>query len=147
VFEKTPHFHATDTLVKLDPPRQYDPECLSCHVTGWNPQEYFPYDSGFMGLKESPLMVGNGCENCHGPAASHVAAESGDETVSDAEMEALRAALRLKIKPNEGNVNGATPPQVTGKVVDMCMQCHDIDNSPDFDFQKYWPEVKHVGKD
>ena len=147
VFEKTPHFHATDTLVKLDPPRQYDPECLSCHVNGWNPQEYFPYDSGFMGLKESPLMVGNGCENCHGPAASHVAAESGDETVSDEEMEALRAALRLKIKPNEGNVNGATPPQVTGKVVEMCIQCHDIDNSPDFDFQKYWPEVEHVGKD
>jgi hypothetical protein len=146
VFEKTPHAHATDTLVKLDPPRQFDPECLSCHATGWNPQQYFPYVSGFMGMKESPLMVGNGCENCHGPAAAHVAAESGDETVSDAEMESLRAALRLKIQPNEGNINGATPPQVTGKVVQMCLECHDIDNSPDFDFQKYWPDVKHVGK-
>jgi hypothetical protein len=147
VFEKTPHFHATDTLVKLDPPRHYDPECLSCHVTGWNPQQYFPYVSGFMGLKESPLMVGNGCENCHGPAASHVAAESGDETASDAEIESLRAALRLKIGPHEGNINGATPPQVTGKVVQMCLECHDIDNSPDFDFQKYWPNVEHHGKE
>lgn len=147
IFENTPHAHATQTLVDLDPPRQYDPECLSCHVTGWNPQEYFPYVSGFMGLKESPLMVGNGCENCHGPAASHVAAESGEEEATDAEKEQLRAALRLKIQPNEGNVNGATPPQVTGKVVEMCMQCHDLDNSPDFDFQKYWPEVKHVGKE
>jgi calcineurin-like phosphoesterase len=147
VFENTPHAHATETLVKLDPPRQYDPECLSCHVTGWNPQEYFPYVSGFMGMKESPLMVGNGCENCHGPAASHVAAESGDEEVTDAEKEALRAALRLKIQPNEGNVNGATPPQVTGKVVEMCMQCHDLDNSPEFDFQEYWPQVEHHGKE
>lgn len=143
VFEKTPHFHATDTLVKLDPPRQYDPECLSCHVTGWNPQQYFPYVSGFMGLKESPHMVGNGCENCHGPAASHVAAESGEEEASDAELEALRAALRLKIGENEGNISG----QKTGRVVEMCMECHDIDNSPDFDFQKYWPEVEHVGKE
>ena len=47
MFEKTPHYHATDTLVKLDPPRHFDPECLSCHVTGWNPQEYFPYKSGY----------------------------------------------------------------------------------------------------
>jgi hypothetical protein len=143
VFEKTPHFHATDTLVKLDPPRQYDPECLSCHVTGWNPQQYFPYVSGFMGIKESPHMVGNGCENCHGPAASHVAAESGEEEASDAEKEALRAALRLKIGENEGNMSG----QKTGRVVEMCMECHDLDNSPDFDFQKYWPKVEHVGKE
>jgi hypothetical protein len=147
VFEKTPHAHATETLVKLDPPRQYDPECLSCHVTGWNPQQYFPYESGFMGLKESPLMLGNGCENCHGPAAAHVAAESGEETLEDHEIEALRAALRLKIGENEGNINGATPPQVTGRVVEMCKECHDEDNSPEFDFQKYWPKVEHPGKE
>jgi hypothetical protein len=147
VFKETPHFHATDTLVKLNPPRQYDPECLSCHVTGWNPQQYFPYVSGFMGLKESPHMVGNGCENCHGPAAAHVAAESGEEEASEEELEALRAALRLKIQPNEGNNYKVTPVQVTGKVVEMCMECHDLDNSPAFDFQKYWPDVEHVGKE
>jgi hypothetical protein len=27
------------------------------------------------------------------------------------------------------------------------MQCHDLDNSPDFDFQHYWPEVEHYGKE
>ena len=52
MFEKTPHYHATDTLVKLDPPRHFDPECLSCHVTGWNPQEYFPYATGYMSLED-----------------------------------------------------------------------------------------------
>ena len=36
---------------------------------------------------------------------------------------------------------------VTGKVVEMCMQCHDLDNSPEFDFQKYWPQVEHHGKE
>ena len=38
VFLKTPHHHATQTLVDLVPPRHFDPECLSCHVTGWEPQ-------------------------------------------------------------------------------------------------------------
>jgi hypothetical protein len=145
VYLKTPHSHATETLVKLTPPRYFDPECLSCHATGWEPQKYFPFQTGFLGLKETPDMVGNGCENCHGPAARHVAAETGEIEATEEEMEQLRAALRLKIVENEGNKDG----QVFdgGRVVQMCVECHDIDNSPDFDFQKYWPHVKHVGKD
>ena len=143
VYESTPHVHATDTLVHLDPPRQFDPECLSCHATGWEPQKYFPFESGFLGLAETPDLVGNGCENCHGPAARHVAAETGEIEASEEEMEALRAALRLKVVENEGNNTG----QAFGKVVEMCMQCHDLDNSPDFDFQEYWPQVAHEGKD
>ncbi len=145
VFLKTPHHHATQSLVDLVPPRHFDPECLSCHVTGWEPQKYFPYISGFTSLQETPEMVGNGCENCHGPAARHVAAENGEIEVEDAELEELRAALRLKIVANEGNKDGQV--FAKGKVVQMCMQCHDLDNSPEFDFQLYWPHVKHTGKD
>jgi hypothetical protein len=29
----------------------------------------------------------------------------------------------------------------------MCVKCHDIDNSPDFDFESYWEQVKHYGLD
>jgi hypothetical protein len=145
VFLKTPHSHATQTLVDLVPPRHFDPECLSCHVTGWEPQKYYPFISGYMGLEATPEMVGNGCENCHGPAARHVAAENGEIEVDEAELESLREALRLKIVPNEGNKDGQVFDK--GKVVQMCMQCHDLDNSPEFDFQLYWPHVKHVGKD
>jgi hypothetical protein len=94
-------------------------------------------------MNVTPAMVGNGCENCHGPAARHAAAENGEIDVDEAELEKLRAALHLKIVENEGNKDG----QVFGKVVEMCMQCHDLDNSPDFDFQHYWPEVAHDGKD
>jgi hypothetical protein len=146
VFEKTPHAHATETLEKrTDPPRMHDPECLSCHATGWDPQKYFPFETGFLTLKETPDLVGNGCENCHGPAARHAAAENGEIEVDDAEMEKLRAELRLKIGENEGNKQGQEFKE--GSVVRMCMECHDLDNSPDFDFQKYWPKVKHEGKD
>jgi hypothetical protein len=146
IYEKTPHYHATETLVKrVSPPRLHDPECLSCHVTGWNAQEYLPYATGYVSEEKTPDLVGNGCENCHGPAAAHVKVESGEVEVTEAEQEALRAALRMKIVPNEGNKEGQEFEQ--GKVVQNCMQCHDIDNSPDFDFQEYWPKVKHEGKD
>ncbi len=146
-FEKTPHAHATKTLVELDPPRQFDPECLSCHVVGWNPQEYFPYASGFMGIDKTPHLLDNGCENCHGPGAAHVAAENGEVDADDEELERLRAALRLKIVENEGNKADQVIDKNGAVVAKMCMECHDIDNSPDFDFQEYWPQVEHYGKD
>jgi Cytochrome c554 and c-prime len=152
VFEKTPHAHATETLENLKPPRHFDPECLSCHVTGWEPQKFFPYTTGYLNLKDTPDLVGNGCENCHGPAAEHVAVEQGDVKATDKEREDLRAALRLKVVENEGNKNGPSvngklgEKQKEGKVTQMCMECHDLDNSPAFDFQQYWPKVKHHGK-
>ncbi len=146
VYEKTPHAHALETLEKrTDPPRAFDPECVSCHVTGWHPQKYFPFKSGFVNKDATPDLANNGCENCHGPAAKHAAAENGDIKADDKELEELRAELRLKVVDNEGNKPGQVFDK--GKVVQMCMQCHDGDNSPDFDFQKYWPKVKHEGKD
>ena len=138
VWEKTPHAHATETLVH--PPergnisRHFDPECLSCHVTGWEPQKYFPFAGGYLSVEKTPELMHNGCENCHGPGSEHVAAEEG----GNAELkENLRAAMRLPLE---------------GKVAERkCMECHDIDNSPDFHspnaFEKYWKKVEHKGKD
>ncbi len=143
VFEKTPHAHATQTLIDLKPARHFDPECLSCHVVGWSPQKYQPYASGYTSLEATPHLLDQGCENCHGPAARHVAAENYEIDIDDAGREALRAALRMEIGENEGNQTG----QKLGRVVNNCLECHDLDNSPDFDFQPYWEEVKHYGKD
>lgn len=145
IFEETPHSHATQSIVTLTPPRHFDPECLSCHVTGWEPQEYFPYESGFQSLELTPHLTANGCENCHGPGKAHVDAEMGDVEATEEQLEELRARMRLKIVENEGNKDGQVFKEAV--VVKMCMECHDLDNSPDFDFQEYWPHIEHVGKD
>jgi len=139
IWKETPHAHATDTLVhpgeRSQIARHFDPECLSCHVTGWNAQSFFPYQSGYLGLEETPALVGNGCENCHGPGSAHVAAESGDGDASDEMLETLRVAMRLPLN----------------KAEDKCRECHDLDNDPDFQkegaFDKYWPMVEHKGLD
>ena len=133
VWSKSAHAHATETLTKLDPPRQFDPECISCHATGWHPQEYFPYASGYESMESTPLLVGNSCENCHGPAAAHVSAEQARGADRDlARRDRLRQELRLTKAMAEQRV---------------CANCHDLDNSPAFKFDQYWPKVEHRGKD
>jgi hypothetical protein len=140
-WSSTPHAHALDSLVT--PPnsrgtiaRHYDPECLSCHVTGWEPQRYFPFVSGYLSLELTPQLEHNGCENCHGPGSAHVAAES-EGGLLEAEIAKLREAMKL--------------PLAGGAAERKCLECHDEDNSPDFHkpgaFEKYWHEVEHRGKD
>jgi len=131
VWSKSGHAHAIDTLVKLNPPRQFDPECLSCHVTGWEPQLYAPLDSGYQSIEATPHLVAVGCENCHGPGSSHVAMEQAaeaDEEVDEDRRDALYEQMRVTLEESRR---------------DTCIRCHDLDNSPDFTFEKYWPKIEH----
>lgn len=146
VFEKTPHFHTTETLLALVPARHQDPECIACHAVGWEPQKYYPFASGWESHGQTPQLFSNGCENCHGPAARHTAIENGDLDVTEEEQNTLRQALHVEIQENEGNQAGQVMNGTT-RAVNNCLGCHDLDNSPDFDFQKYWPEVAHKGLD
>ena len=136
VWKDSKHFHATDSIIKPNNargsiPRHFDPECVSCHVTGWDPQKFEPFETGYWSLEKTPKLVGSGCENCHGPGSEHVNAENGDLKADDALLNKLREQMRLPYKLAEAK----------------CVECHDSDNSPDFNFDTYWEEVKHVGKD
>ncbi len=125
IWRRTPHARAFQTLVDLDPPRQFDPECISCHVVGWHPTQYFPYEGGYKSLEETPHLIDVGCESCHGPGGNHNRAELHG---TDDEKERYR---KLMIITKEESRDG------------QCASCHDLDNSPDFDFETYWPEVEH----
>lgn len=145
IWQDTPHAHAFESL---DPVHQrkgferlegvsriHDPECLSCHVTGWDPQEYVRFRSGFLNREFAQsddekllqtVLAGNQCENCHGPGSRHVELIEADNLV------AARAEVRVTLEQSRQK---------------GCMQCHDGENSPDFDFDKYWESVKHSGLD
>jgi hypothetical protein len=92
--------------------RQFDPDCVRCHVTG------FEYRTGFVDEQKTPHLLGNGCENCHGPASLHVANPRNVE---------FSRPLRLSITTVENR----------------CRHCHDGDNDPHFDLKTYWPKIKH----
>jgi hypothetical protein len=129
---ETPHAKAMETLITGTPPRQHDPECISCHATGWEPQKYYPFTGGYQNMKETPHLAGNGCENCHGPGKKHAEAELAAATTPNKTDPKLLAALRSSMRVSR-DASG-------------CVQCHDVDNSPEFDFDSYWPSVEHKGK-
>lgn len=125
VWKKSGHAKAYRTLVELNPPRQFDPECLSCHVVGWDTQHHFPYESGYLSLEKTPQRIDVGCENCHGPGEAHAKAETGGD-----------AALQKKLQEAIRLTKAAAKQR-------QCLTCHDLDNSPDFDFDTYWPHIEH----
>jgi len=135
VWKETPHHEATHSIAfpteRSSIPRNFDPECLSCHVTGWNPQNYFPYASGYQDYDVSSHLHGNGCENCHGPGSAHVAAENGDVDLSSDQIEKIRKSMQLPLADAQ----------------DHCLKCHDLDNDPNFQkegaFEEYWEQIKH----
>lgn len=126
VWKKSKHAQAMQTLAGLDPPRQFDPECLACHVTGWHPQGCYPYESGYLSQESSPRLAGVGCENCHGPGGAHAAAEAGGDGIVQRK---LRETMRVTLAEARWRV---------------CVDCHDVSNSPDFELGAYWPDVAHA---
>lgn len=129
VWANSKHSHGWDDLVKLGRPiaevpqkdmpvklvgRQYDPDCVSCHVTGYG------FKGGFEDEAKSVHLFGNTCENCHGPGSLH-AGQPGNPV--------YRKPMKMSMEDKD-------------KVGQMCMKCHDLDNDPHFDISK-WEKIKH----
>ncbi len=141
VWKNSRHAYATTSLShgRADEPKEYvvdrkfDPECIACHATGWDPQRAERFTSGFVDLDKTPHLAGQQCENCHGPGSAHVKLEQAfakDRKVTDALTASREALMNTR----------------------DCEDCHDHDNSPHFDFDKYWAgeggrsPVMHSGK-
>ena len=151
-WKSSKHAHAYETLKtgregQYSQPigRTHDPECLSCHVTGWDPQGVFPFDSGFLPEKVAEAkgqseryhaLQGQQCENCHGPGSEHVRLEEAFKMNPDnADRETLTAGRRQMVLSK------------VSAEEHLCKKCHDFENSPKFDFDKYWEKINHPWRD
>jgi hypothetical protein len=87
-WRNTPHAKAYDIL-----PEKYrtDASCLKCHTTGHGTP------TGFKSLKETPNLVGNSCENCHGPGSEHskVAKSFGQQKLNEQQQKYVRSTIYL----------------------------------------------------
>lgn len=126
IWEKTPHAQAYKTLVESKHPslRQYDGECIVCHVVG------FALQGGFTDERRTPHLENVGCESCHGPGSLHVASPQDVKL-----QEAMNTWKPLPGETEEKRVN---------RVDQFCQKCHDIDNDVHWkNFQPKWTLIAH----
>jgi hypothetical protein len=99
VWRGTPHAKAFEIL-----PAKYraDSSCLKCHTTGHG------QPTGFKSMQETPNLVGNSCEGCHGPGSKHteVAKSFGQKKLSEQEQAYVRSTIHLMLPKN------------------VCVECH-----------------------
>jgi hypothetical protein len=116
---QTTHVHAYESLILQGNKGEKNPNCLPCHVVGFN-------QPGGWNILHDPLqMRGVRCESCHGPGEYHVQLMQGGERPADL-TDGGRDALGLVPASTEN-----------------CVQCHDSENSVNFDLDVYWPLVNH----
>jgi hypothetical protein len=129
IWKESGHGHAYQTLVDAHKPslRQYDGECVVCHVVG------FGYKTGFTDEERTKHLKNVGCESCHGPCSLHV--EDPDD------MKLRNAINPWKAKVVDGKLE--VRKVVENRINDSCVKCHDTDNSHDYRFETYWPKVAH----
>lgn len=118
-WSETGHAHAYESLVSG--PRgnhQFDAHCINCHTVG------FEYTGGFVNAELTPQFKNVQCENCHGPGSLHAASPTDPQLLKTVavELEEFRRNNR-------------------------CVACHSEDDSPNFDFDKYWVGINHNGLD
>jgi hypothetical protein len=152
-WKETSHSHALDALkniAKRPGLRNFDPECVQCHVVGLG------YQTGFQHEDKTPLLAHVGCESCHGPGSAHASdprnktylalqsvwKKTPQDVLPDAETLEKMANLHPTAR---GQIT--IPPaqkQVMNVVTSMCMRCHDAENDPHFELEKYWPKIAHT---
>lgn len=116
IWELKKHARAWQTLVDAEQdPQRY----------GWPVTQYpdcvschvvgYREQGGFVSASETPHLVNVGCERCHGAGGEHVKAPK---------------------EHRMGRVGDGAPSLV-------CVQCHDFEQSPDFDYQQRWLQIQH----
>ena len=119
---------------------QHDPECVSCHVTG------FGFKEGYDGTLATRQFRNVNCENCHGPGSAD-ATEPKNKAFHPGLSPWKAAPLDLLPNPvtMQQGINAMTPAEnaVYLHVIDMCAKCHDLDNDPHFKIEAYWPRIIH----
>jgi len=111
------HMHAFATLVGKN--SEYDPECLRCHTVGYG------LYSGFVDAQRTPQLENVQCESCHGRGEEHILSMQHN----------MLAHHEVSLAQASNGLRAVTPA--------TCIKCHDKENSENFNYEKFWPKIKH----
>src|SRR5262249_31829021 len=127
IWKHTDHARAYQTLVDAKHPstRQFDGDCVVCHVVGFG--YHTGFNDGMLGAQAKLKLRNVGCESCHGPCGDHV-------------KNPQNQALYADINPWKARKPKETKAEFDRRMLEidtMCQKCHDTDNDVKWDFSKW----------
>jgi Cytochrome c554 and c-prime len=141
VWKNSKHAHAFHTLETATRPklRQFDGECVVCHVIG------FEYLTGYRNEKDTPQLKDVGCESCHGPGSIHA-----DKKNPNWRKRQLLELMNPYKTPLEETAEQKQQRML--KLHVFCQHCHDTDNDVGWnnppvkqgDPPRRWHDIKHM---
>ena len=119
IWQKSRHAHAFATLEKKS--KHFDPECLACHVVGLNPWE----------APENASVADRKFEGGTGFLSLQTTPH-----LKNVQCENCHGPARLHLENNKIKPANNDPTM-------SCVICHQGSHSPVFNFETYWPKIKH----
>ncbi len=113
--------------------------CAKCHQAEYEKWQKSRHSHAFAALETKQRIFDAACVGCHSLGFQEAGFVNIKATPQFANVhcESCHGPGAAHIAaPTAGNYK--TPPKNTS-----CLVCHDRDNSPDFDFDKYWPVIAH----
>ncbi len=120
-WRSTLHFHAWETLVGKK--QNHNPECHQCHTTR------FGEPDGFTTISQTPSLVNVQCAECH--------RETGGDILTHINR------FRGKTRSSNSKTNGQTGSDFKPVTEQICLKCHNEDNSPHFDYETFLAKIRH----
>ncbi|HKQ90423.1 MAG TPA: multiheme c-type cytochrome [Blastocatellia bacterium] len=123
----------------LNTPFALSESCAQCHKVEYEVWKNSRHSHAFAALEEKQRMFDVNCIGCHslGYRDQGFVSVKATPEFANVHCESCHGPGGEHIKaPTAGNYK--TPPKS-----ESCLVCHDRDNSPDFDFEKYWPVIAH----
>ncbi len=113
--------------------------CAQCHKAEYETWKNSRHSHAFAVLEEKQRMFDSNCVGCHslGYRDQGFISVKATPQFANVHCESCHGPGAEHIKAlTAGNYKTPVKNQ-------SCMVCHDRDNSPDFDFEKYWPVIAH----
>ncbi|MCU0711214.1 MAG: hypothetical protein MUC43_04085 [Pirellula sp.] len=115
--------------------------CLKCHEADQHVWTGSHHSHAFASIQKSNAHFEPACQVCH---TTGYALPGGFETVM-ASADRLGVGCENCHGPSLAHVKQPTK-RTPFNAVDQCRKCHDLENSPKFDYATYWPKILHGKK-
>jgi hypothetical protein len=116
--------------------------CCTCHAADCDTWNHSSHAHAWQSLTKSGAHVDAYCQQCH---TTGFGLPGGFVSVARSEMHASVSCESCH-GPSEAHVQDPeTRTAYAGLAADQCVRCHDRENSPTFEYEPFWQQVRHGG--